>query len=133
MTMERTLDGNCRQRQQSRLRSSIALSSVLVALGVLASACGGSASPGVADLGSTTTTANAVSAQAGSHAPGQQALAFTHCMRTHGVPGFPEPQISSHGVSINIGPGAGVNPKSAIFRSASQIWLREFPLQMAEA
>ncbi len=39
-------------------------------------------------------------------------------MRTHGVPSFPEPQITSKGVSIKIGPGQGVNPKSATFQSA---------------
>jgi len=51
-------------------------------LALLAAACG-SPSNHVAQLGSTTTRTQNTSADA--------ALAFSHCMRSHGVPNFPDP------------------------------------------
>lgn len=59
----------------------------IVPLALLAAGCGGGASsPGVADVASTaaTTTTNA--------ATQSSLLAFSQCMRSHGVPGFPDPQ-----------------------------------------
>jgi hypothetical protein len=51
----------------------------------------------------------------------RQALAFSACMRTHGVPSFPDPQFTSgpggHGVGVRIG-GPGVNFNSPQFQSA---------------
>jgi hypothetical protein len=43
-----------------------------------------------------------------------QMLAFSHCMQTHGVPNFPEP--NSQGVVQ----GSGINPSSPSFQSASK-------------
>jgi hypothetical protein len=56
------------------------------ALAPLAAACG-STSSHVAQLGSGTTRTQTTSADA--------AIAFSHCMRSHGVPNFPDPD--SHG------------------------------------
>lgn len=54
----------------------------LVALSVLAAGCGGSSSPHVATVGTTTTATT----------PTQGGLVgYAHCMQTHGVPTFPEP------------------------------------------
>ena len=56
---------------------------VLAAVALLTAACGGSAST------------------AGSPRAGQgllaQALAFAHCMRSHGIPDFPDPEFNSSG------------------------------------
>jgi hypothetical protein len=43
-------------------------------------------------------------------------LKFAGCMRTHGVPNFPDP--SSQGGGIQITPGSGLNPGSPAFKSA---------------
>ena len=43
-----------------------------------------------------------------------QMLAFSHCMQTHGVPNFPEP--NSQGVVQ----ASGINPSSPSFQSASK-------------
>jgi hypothetical protein len=61
-------------------------------LALSAAACGGSPSRDVAQLGSTTTStrtspSSTTSAQSGLNA----ALAFSRCMRSHGVPSFPDP------------------------------------------
>ena len=51
-----------------------------------------------------------------------KALAMSKCMRTHGVPNFPDPQFQtgpngSVGVRIS---GAGVNPNSPAFQAAAK-------------
>ncbi len=80
-------------RARSRLWRAGVLVSALVGLGILAAACSsGSASPGVASLGSTTTTAAVTAAQGGSNAKNHSdAVAYAGCMRTHGVPNMPDP------------------------------------------
>jgi hypothetical protein len=49
----------------------------------------------------------------------QQFLKFAACMRTHGVPNFPDPTFSGGGARIKIG-GSGVSPSSPAFKSAQQ-------------
>jgi hypothetical protein len=46
-------------------------------------------------------------------------VAFAVCMRSHGVPGYPDPQISSSAgqVHVKISPG-NLNPNSPAFKSA---------------
>jgi hypothetical protein len=51
-----------------------------------------------------------------------QALAMARCMRSHGVPNFPDPQFQTgpgggFGVRIN---GAGIDPNSPAFKSAQK-------------
>jgi hypothetical protein len=53
-----------------------------------------------------------------------QALAMSRCMRSHGVPNFPDPQFQAGpggGVGIRIGgPGSGINPNSPAFQAAQK-------------
>jgi len=69
-------------------------------LPLLAAACGGSPGSHVAQLGSTTTQSASSSgaSNAGgptsSRSPTSQTLAFSRCMRTHGVANFPDPNSS---------------------------------------
>jgi hypothetical protein len=49
----------------------------------------------------------------------QQFLRFAECMRTHGVPSFPDPNFSGGGARVQIG-GPGVSPKSPAFKAAQQ-------------
>jgi hypothetical protein len=51
------------------------------------------------------------------------ALAFSACMRKHGVPDFPDPTFSGGGVGLKVQIGRGnsdLNPNSAIFRAAQK-------------
>jgi hypothetical protein len=54
----------------------------------------------------------------------QKALKFSQCMRSHGVPNFPDPQVSSGpggGIGVRIGgPGSGLDPSAPAFKSAQQ-------------
>jgi hypothetical protein len=47
-----------------------------------------------------------------------QALAFSRCMREHGVSNFPDPKSSGGGVQLTLGAGSGVKPGSPAFQSA---------------
>jgi hypothetical protein len=76
------------------------------AVALLFAACGGAAGPGVASLGSTTTTTNAAGTANPSPFQGPDKeygylLSYAECMRTHGVPNFPDPTRTNHNISFN--------------------------------
>ena len=70
-----------------RCRRPLLLGSVVAvaAFSLLAAGCGGGRSPGVASVASSTTAATTTTTQNG-------LLAFSQCMRSNGVPNFPDPQ-----------------------------------------
>jgi hypothetical protein len=89
---------------------------------VVAAGCGGTKSPGVANIATTTPTVTTPAASAAppssQGSPLQGAIRFSDCMRSHGVPNFPEPTAVPGGVRIAIEAGKGVNPQSAQFAHA---------------
>jgi hypothetical protein len=56
--------------------------------------------------------------------PAAQALAYSRCMRSHGVPDFPDPKVSSNsggsGVSMGVGTRGDLNPSNPAFKAASR-------------
>jgi hypothetical protein len=50
----------------------------------------------------------------------KQALKFSQCMRSHGVPNFPDPKASGGGVGLVIGKNSGIDPNSPQFKAAQQ-------------
>ena len=103
---------------------------VLASAALLLAGCGGSSSsPGVAHLSSRTPTSSAgdsggSSSSSESGAPDQQQMvAFSQCMRSHGVPEFPEPTeghllIRRGDRNGNV---TGVKPRSAQFQAARKV------------
>jgi len=93
----------------------------LLLIAVLAAACDGSNSPGVAGSGSNSrdhTSASAIS-------PGRmaEAVAYAHCMRSHGARDFPDPIPSPGGgvaFQINGGPGSDLNHNNPKFTVAEE-------------
>jgi hypothetical protein len=78
----------------------------LGAMALLLAACGGAAAPGVASIGSTTTTTIALGSAnpspfAGINQQYDYMLSYAECMRIHGLPTFPDPVRSSRGVSFD--------------------------------
>ena len=71
--------------------------------GALVAACGSSSKP-------TTNTAKGYS----------QTLAFSKCMRIHGVSNFPDPSTSGGGVQLSVGGSSGVNPQAPAFQAAQK-------------
>jgi hypothetical protein len=96
-------------------------------LAVVTAGCGSSSGdPGVASLGgaaTTTTTEN--DGSTGTTAKESGGRAFAACMRSHGVPNFPDPTAGGGGISI--GPGSGINPDSPQFQSAERTCQRLLP------
>jgi hypothetical protein len=92
--------------------------------GALVAGCGGSSpSPAVARLGGASTSgaiaaAGGGAASSGSSSPSAldaNALAFAKCMRSSGVPNFPDPQA---GGGFLFHAGAAMNPSSPAFKAA---------------
>jgi hypothetical protein len=119
----------------------------LAALAVLASGCGGSSGDGVAQVGTTdtTTTTGAGSQSASEPNP----TAYAACMRSHGVPDFPDPDAEGNFPNLDlehtpaveaardtceslrpprrelspaehIQPGSGINPSSPAFKASEE-------------
>jgi hypothetical protein len=55
--------------------------------------------------------------------PSTQLLTLAVCMRSHGVPSFPDPS----GRGIHIGPGSGIDPSSPAFKAARSACRRLLP------
>ena len=72
-----------------RCQRPLILTSVVAvaAFALLAAGCGGGGSPGVANVATSSTTATTTTATTQN-----ELVAFSHCMRANGVPGFPDPQ-----------------------------------------
>jgi hypothetical protein len=93
----------------------------VIALAVTVTACsGGSKSPTVPIAGSqpTTTAAPAGGSGLSAQTPLAQAETYSQCMRSHGVPNFPDPVLTPGG-----GYGyrtTGIDPNSAAFQGALQ-------------
>lgn len=86
---------------------------VLLVVPLATAACGSvSPSANVANLGSTTstTTANATS--------GTPLERYAACMRSHGVPQFPDPTNNGMTLHLQVGPGQALDPESPRYQSA---------------
>ena len=53
----------------------------------------------------------------GQASPSGDPVAFSACMRSHGVPHFPDPTANG-GLSIQVQPGSGVDPNSQAYQAA---------------
>lgn len=85
-----------------RLTTTAAIALALGTVALLVAACSGASGPGVASLGSSTTKPAASKSSLSA-----QRLAYAKCMRTHGVPNFPDPdanggfQLAVHNIDFS--------------------------------
>jgi len=102
---------------------------VLASAALLVSGCGSSSSPGVAHLSSDTSGGSAADGAGKSSTPEssasiqQKMVAYSQCMRSHGVPEFPEPtegHLLIHS-GVHNGQVTGVNPQSSRFQTAQKV------------
>jgi hypothetical protein len=105
----------------ARLRCSLLIGS-LACLPLLATGCGGSKSPAIANLGTTSSsTTNSGSGATGSRPTEaqmeQDALKYSECMRSSGVPNYPDPKASGGFV---LQAGSGIDPSSPTFQAAEK-------------
>ncbi len=54
-------------------------------------------------------------------------LKYSACMRSHGVPKFPDPNFSGGHASLSIGSGSGIDPQSAQFQAAQTACQSDLP------
>lgn len=92
------------EKRRTRLRRPGPAAAALASLALLAAACSsGSANPG-----------------AGAGSPGKtSALAYSQCMRAHGIKNFPDPSAGG-GVNILREQGTGLDPASPQFQAADK-------------
>jgi hypothetical protein len=100
---------------RTRLLTAAAVLSFVLAL----AGCGGSSSPGVAHISSSKGASAASSEGSGSSSESpaglQQAMiAYSRCMRSSGVPNFPDPT----GGGFLFHTSAGIDPSSPLFKAA---------------
>jgi hypothetical protein len=93
-----------RERRRARLRRAGLLAAALACLALVAAACSSPASSG------------AGAGPAGGSARHSE-LAYSRCMRAHGITGFPDPNAQGD-ISLNAGPGTGINPSSPQYKAA---------------
>lgn len=100
---------------RGRLRRFGLTASLLLAIVLVATACsGGSAGPGVAGQG-TSSTPSASASPVGDLREAQ--LAYAKCMREHGISDFPDPEPGG-GIAIEGEPGGDLDPESPQFQAA---------------
>jgi hypothetical protein len=104
----------------------ISIACVALALALVA-ACSGSPGPtdGVASLGSpgTGTGAAAAGSRGGSGGQYQHQLAYSQCMRAHGLADFPDPQLQADGSvtrNIEVQKGSDLDPGTPRFQAAEK-------------
>jgi hypothetical protein len=89
-------EGHVKTRRRSRWRRVALLAAAVLASGITAAACGGPSSPGE------------VGPSADGSMPATGLLAYSACMRSHGVPSFPDPS-SSGGIQKETSQQLGVS------------------------
>ena len=104
-------------RGGDRVRRAGPLAVALAVAGVLAAGCsGGPTGPGVAGASSASASASASATASGE----AEALQYAACMRSHGVPDFPDPTVQNGSVGFSITAGDGVDQNSPQYQSARQ-------------
>jgi hypothetical protein len=117
-----SMKGSCRLSLGSALRVAGVVAAAVLAF--LVAGCGGGSAKGVAHLGSatsTTTTAPASGASGSGSAQSAnstQLQKYSECMRSHGLPSFPDPVNGQ--LRLTVTKGGPLDPTTPQFRSAAQ-------------
>jgi hypothetical protein len=122
-------------RQRRRVGVGFALVGLLVAVGLLAAACGGGSKDPAAATGSSGTTATVATggktgapASSGSSTTQTELVQLAQCMRSHGVPTFPDPtaQEGTFGAMVS---SAGIDLGSPTVQAALKACKQYTPTQ----
>jgi hypothetical protein len=86
-----------------------------LACGLFAAACGSSGSGGAPVASLSSSPSGSATSSGGSG--GGSMLAYARCMRSHGLPSFPDPNANGN-LQLNGEPGSDLDPNSARFKAA---------------
>lgn len=100
-----------------------AVAAAVVGLGLGLAACGG----GAPSASSSTSDPGASASGASASAASSDALKFAQCMRTHGVPDFPDPTVSGNGGQSSGNLPSNINTNSSSFQAAEQACQKYVP------
>jgi hypothetical protein len=100
------------ERGRRRLRRPMPAAAALACLAMLTAACGS---------GDPTSSAGSPGGSGKA-----SALAYSECMRAHGIAKFPDPN-SQGGIDISGGPGSAIDPQSPQFKAADQACRKLMP------
>lgn len=103
-----------RSNSAVRYPRTLLVAAVALATAVLTGCSSGSGGPGVASLGGSSSPSGS-SGNASDASP----LAYSQCMRAHGVPDYPDPNAQGQ-VRIESHPGSDLDPNSPTFKAAQQ-------------
>lgn len=96
---------------------------ISASLALLAAGCGaGAKPPAVASIGRTDSTTTTAASPPSSGAGGQSysnAMAYSECIRAHGLSDFPNPDSQGHLV-VDVHPGSDLLPSSPQYQSANK-------------
>jgi hypothetical protein len=106
-----------RGRRRERLRRAGLLAAALACLALVAAACSSPAKTGTG------------AGPAGGSARHSE-LAYSQCMRAHGITDFPDPNAQG-GIDLNGGPGSDLNPSSPQFKAANNACKSQLPPRRA--
>ncbi len=110
-------------RTAAQVRQAARIGFVLAAVAVMFAACGRPSQPGVASLGSSTTTT-----VPSSRSQNAQFAIFGSCMRSHGEPQFQNPIASGKTVTFQVTPSLGIGtPRYAQAAAACRRYLPPGP------
>ena len=96
-----------------RARTRACLVGAFGAVALVAAACG-SGGPTVASLGSQASKSTSTTTAASKHT---SALAYSECMRSHGIGDFPDPNSQGQ-IALSAGPGSDLDPNNPTFQAA---------------
>jgi hypothetical protein len=137
-------DARPTRERWARLPRLAAVTGSLLVLILAATACSGGSSPGVASAGSTTTpgasndpsssgdpatngaTNGAASGLSLAGGNATEALAYSQCMRAHGVTDFPDPNAQGM-IQISGGPTSDLSPNNPTFEKAQNACQSKMP------
>jgi hypothetical protein len=93
------------------------LAVVVAGAGMLTAGCSsGPGGPGVAGAAASPSASSPAAASSGT----TQAIKYAACMRSHGVPGFPDPTVKNGAVGFDITAADGIDPNSPQYQAALQ-------------
>ena len=102
-------------RRGRRLRRSGPIASAMVIMGLLAAACAeGPTGPGVAGEGASSSPSASPSGDRR-----DALLAYSQCMRDHGISDFPDPEPGG-GIAVQAGPGSDLDPNNPQYKAADE-------------